>query len=112
MNYKAAIIALAICALFTGCDSNPVRPEQAAVSVNVNTEKSSPRFTVVLVGEFYDVTAYGNFRRIYEITDNKTKITYLSVSGLSLDRQRHNEDVHEAVETMVNALETMNSFSD
>lgn len=102
-----------ILVLFAACSVEPgPRIEQAPVSIASKVEAGAPRFTVVIVGEFYDATAYGGTRRIYEITDNKTKITYLSATGLSLDKMQKDEDDAEAIEAATEALETMSSFSD
>lgn len=102
-----------ILVIFAACNVNPgPQIEQASVSVASKVEAGAPRFTVVIVGEFYDATAYGGIRRIYEITDNKTKTTYLSATGLSLDRMRKDEDEAEAIEAATETLETMSSFSD
>jgi len=102
--------------LLTGCDltSNGPTVEQAAVYVAVpSPEKApAPRFTVVIVGEFQDNLAYQGKRRIYEITDAKTGVKYLSATGLSLDRMQKDADDEAAAEAAEAAVDLMASFSD
>lgn len=104
--------------LLSGCDYEGTgpSPEQARVTVAAPAveQKTAPRFTVVIVGEFYDPTAYGDKRRIYEITDNQTKVTYISVTGCSLSRKRQADDeaAEAAAEAAEAAAEALSSFDD
>lgn len=94
MNIKSISI-LCFAALLVGCVEQEAIPP-AIVRVE-QTQLENARFHIVIVAEFYDPLAYGGKRRIYEITDNKTKRTYLSVTGMGLDRLRDDEDKAEAV---------------
>lgn len=110
MNIKSILIIL-VASLLVGCDEQIAAP---AATVRVaNSQLEDTRFHIVIVAEFYDNLAYGGKRRIYEITDTKTKRTYLSVTGMGLDRLRSDEDAEEAAEAALDAAESlMDSMGD
>lgn len=86
--------------LLTGCDAS-LQVEVAPVNV-AQPQIEQARFTVTVLAEFPDNLAYGGKRRIYEITDTKTKVTYLSITGMGLDRLQNDRD--EAMEQAADAI--------
>lgn len=91
--------------LLVGCEQRPPT-EQSPVMVAPQSIES-PRFRVTALAEFHDDLAYGGRRRIYEITDTKTKRVYLGVTGLGLDRKQSDDDAADTADVFNTALDSM-----
>jgi len=87
-RYLILAVAMAIC----GCNSEELPQTQFKVA-------RSQRFSVEEVGEFYDTSHDGGYRRRYLIRDSKTGVEFLAVSGVGVAKV--GDDTAEAVAAAV-----------
>ena len=105
------VSTLTILTLLTGCQEGG-KPESATVSI-APPQLEGARFQIAILAEFPDNLAYGGMRRIYEITDTQTHRTYLSITGMGLDRMRADEDAKDAAEAATDAaFSALDSFEE
>ncbi len=73
-------ILIATCSILSGCSREP----EADTPMLVTPVTTSARITVTRIGIIDDPLAYGDRRGVYIITDTKTGMEYIGVSGIGI----------------------------
>lgn len=77
------IFAIIIAVSLFGCNVNQEGIQTSTNSSEITLQKSE-QFIVVRVQNFIDKTAYNSERAIYIITDRKTGVQYVGISGIGI----------------------------